>query len=358
MKALIAMSGGVDSSVAAALTLKETPECIGATMKLYDGEDLAPGTKITRGCCSLTDVNDARLVCHKLGIPHYTLNFTELFREEVMRRFVETYERGGTPNPCIDCNRYVKFNRLLFRARELEFDTLVTGHYARIERDGGRWLLKKALDDKKDQSYVLYCLTQDELAHTRLPLGALTKGEVRSLAAEYGFVNSAKPDSQDICFVPDGDYGAFLERFTGTRYPEGDIVDAEGRVLGRHQGAARYTIGQRKGLGVAANDRVYVTAKDMAANTVTLGPEAALYTKTLAACDINLIAAERLDRPVRVTVRTRYQQKEAPATAVQTADDELRVDFDEGQRAVTPGQAVVLYDGDVVIGGGTIQETL
>jgi tRNA-specific 2-thiouridylase len=356
------MSGGVDSSVAAALMLKEGCDCIGVTLKLYKGEDraedAAPGPKTRRrGCCSLADVNDARQAAYRLGMPHYVLNFTESFRNEVIRRFVETYEAGATPNPCIDCNRYIKFEQLLYRAGQLDFDLLVTGHYARIERDGGsgRFLLKKAADLKKDQSYVLYCLSQEQLEKTRYPLGGRNKSQVREIAGELGFANAEKPDSQDICFVPDGDYGGFMERRAGKPYPGGNIVDKSGKILGRHRGLVRYTIGQRRGLGVAMNEPAYVTAKDMAANTLTLGPEADLYSKTLRAGNINLIALPRLERPVRVRVKTRYLQAEQWARAEQTGEDEILMEFDETQRALTPGQAAVMYDGDTVVGGGTIR---
>ena len=288
-------------------------------------------------------------------MPHYTLNFTGIFKDEVICRFIETYESGGTPNPCIDCNRYVKFDHLLFRAHELDFDLLATGHYARIEKDvSGRLLLKKAVDSKKDQSYVLYCLTKDQLLHTRFPLGNLTKNEVREIARDRGFVNAEKMDSQDICFVPDGDYGSFMETYTGKSYPEGDILDPCGKIIGRHKGIIRYTLGQRRGVGVAANVPVYVIAKDMAANAITLGDESLLLSKSFTAKNINLIACDNIERPIRCAVRTRYLQQEKQATVEQTGPDEIRVEFDEGQRAVTPGQAAVLYDGDVVIGGGTI----
>ncbi|MDR3146903.1 MAG: tRNA 2-thiouridine(34) synthase MnmA [Treponema sp.] len=352
--AVIAMSGGVDSSVAAALMLRDGYDCIGVTLKLTDSTGAGCSR---RGCCSLADVNDARQAAYKLGLPHYVLNFTAVFRDEVIRRFVESYEAGHTPNPCIDCNRYIKFERLLYRARELDFDILATGHYARIEEDraSGRFLLKKALDPTKDQSYVLYCLTQEQLRRTRFPLGGLRKARVREIAAELGFVNAEKPDSQDICFVSDGDYGSFMERWTGRSYPPGDIVDRTGQVLGKHRGIVRYTIGQRRGLGVAMNEPVYVTAKDLAANTLTLGPEADLYSRVLRAGDLNLIALPRLERPLRARVKTRYLQAEQWATVEQTGEDTLRVEFDEAQRAITPGQAAVIYDGDLVLGGGTIR---
>ncbi|MDR2176771.1 MAG: tRNA 2-thiouridine(34) synthase MnmA [Treponema sp.] len=363
-KAVIAMSGGVDSSVTAALMLREGYDCIGVTLKLIDDNNAAESRaagptkeRPPRTCCSLADINDARQAAYKLALPHYVMNFTGTFRDEVIRRFVETYEAGRTPNPCIDCNRYIKFERLLYRVRELDFDILATGHYARIEQDrgGGRFLLKKALDQKKDQSYVLYCLTQEQLQRTRFPLGDKTKTQVRKIAAELGFVNAEKPDSQDICFVPDGDYGSFMERWTGRSYPPGDIVDSAGQVLGKHRGIVRYTIGQRRGLGVAGNKPVYVTAKNLAANTLTLGPETELYSKTFTAARINLIALPRLERPLRARVKTRYLQAEQWATVEQTGDDSLRVEFDKAQRAITPGQAAVIYDGDLVLGGGTIR---
>ena len=353
-KAVIAMSGGVDSSVAAALIKGQGYECIGVTLKLFEAANpLLPGMQ--RGCCSLADVKDAQQAANQLKIPHYVLNFTEAFQKNVIQRFIDTYEAGGTPNPCIDCNRYVKFNNLLLRSRELDFDLLVTGHYARIEQDpGGRFILKKAKDSQKDQSYVLYCLNQNQLEHTRFPLGDLTKNEVRQIAREFGFLNAEKQESQDICFVPNGDYGSFMEQYTGKQYPEGDIIDAEGKILGRHRGIVRYTLGQRRGLGVAANKAVYVTAKNLEANTVTLGNESSLYTKTLIARDINLIACENMEKPQRCMVKTRYLQQEKTALVEQTGPDEIRVSFDEAQRAVTPGQAAVFYNQDIVIGGGTI----
>jgi tRNA-specific 2-thiouridylase len=350
-KAVIAMSGGVDSSVAAALMLEQGYDCIGVTLKLYTNEDIAASR---RGCCSLADVNDARNVAFRLNMPHYVLNFTGEFRDQVIRRFIETYEKGATPNPCIDCNRYIKFDHLLLRAKQLDFDYLVTGHYARIETSGGRFLLKKARDEKKDQSYVLYCLTQDQLSQTLFPLGDLTKTQVREIAGAKNFVNAEKQDSQDICFVPDRDYGAFIEQYTGRTWPPGDIIGTDGNFLGLHRGIIRYTIGQRRGLGIAANEPLYVAAKSAAANTVTLGPEASLYARSLTVDELNLIACPRLETPRRVTVKTRYLQTGQEAVVEQTGDDTARIDFDAPQRAITPGQAAVFYDGDYVVGGGTI----
>jgi tRNA-specific 2-thiouridylase len=287
-------------------------------------------------------------------MPFYVLNFKDDFKNEVIKRFVDVYEEGGTPNPCIDCNRYIKFNSLLIKTHGLAFDYLVTGHYAQIEQSGSRLLLKKSVDVKKDQSYVLYTMTQEQLAATIFPLGGMTKDEVRSLARKNNFINAAKHDSQDICFVPDGDYGAFMEAWTGKRYAPGDIIGLDGAVLGRHKGYVRYTKGQRRGLGVSSNEPLYVVAKSPQDNTVTLGPDAALYTQTLFAPDINLIACSQIDRPMRLAVKTRYLQHEQPATVEQIDVATIRVDFDAPQRAVTAGQAAVLYDGDVVVGGGVI----
>lgn len=350
-KVLIAMSGGVDSSVAAFLMKEQGCECIGATMKLFHNEDI--GVSRTKTCCSLEDVEDARLVALRLGIPYYVFNFSDDFKGQVIDRFISSYERGATPNPCIDCNRYLKFERLYERARILGCDAIVTGHYARIEQENGRWLLKKSLDESKDQSYVLYSLTQEQLAHTRMPLGAMHKSETRRIAEEQGFYNADKPDSQDICFVPDGDYARFMEQFTGKHYPAGDFLDRSGKVVGTHSGAVRYTLGQRKGLGLALGAPVYVCGKDMQANTVTVGPESELFDSIVYAEDVNWIAIPALTGPLRVTARTRYHQAEQQAT-VYPAENGFRLEFDQPQRAPTPGQAAVLYQGDVVLGGGTI----
>jgi tRNA-specific 2-thiouridylase len=326
-------------------------ECIGATLKLCNG-----GSR----CCSLEDVNDARLTAARLAMPHYVLNGTEAFERDVIGRFIAAYEKGDTPNPCIDCNRFIKWPLILRKAGELGFDCIATGHYARIVpppgASRGRWLLKKGLDKRKDQSYVLYMLSQGELARTRLPLGGMTKEEVRALAAEKRFVNARKEESQDICFVSDGDYGGFIDRRQGRPFAPGEILDSNGAVIGRHGGYQRYTIGQRRGLGVAANAPLYVCAKDPARNTVTLGPAESLYSHSFVARAVNLIACDSLPSPTRLTVMTRYQAREAPCTVQQTDSGALHATFDEPQRAVTPGQAAVFYDGDTVVGGGTISE--
>lgn len=351
-KALIAMSGGVDSSVAAYLMLKRGYDCTGVTLKLFDNDESAA----EKTCCSLDDTEDARSVCLKLGIPHYVYNFKDIFNEKVVGRFIAAYETGATPNPCIDCNRFIKFGKLFQRAEELGFDCVVTGHYASVEynENENRYLLKKAPDINKDQSYVLYSLTQRQLAKTVFPLGEMTKEQVRALAEEMGFINARKHDSQDICFVPDGDYARFIEEYTGKSYPGGDFVDESGKVLGRHKGIIRYTVGQRKGLGLALPQPMYVKEKNLEENKVVLCPNSELFSRELLAGELNLIAFDKIEQPLRVSARVRYNQKEQPATVYQLDGSTIRVVFDEPQRAISKGQAVVLYDGDYVLGGGTI----
>ena len=352
--AMIAMSGGVDSSVAAHLMLEAGFSCMGATMRLYDGEN----PEAPSSCCSLDDVEDARSVARRLGIPFHVFNCKAQFDEKVIRQFIACYEAGLTPNPCIECNRHLKFDHMLRLARTLGCEYLVTGHYARIRFDEttGRYLLLKAADTGKDQSYVLYCISQEQLAHIRFPLGEITKAEARSIAEENGFINARKRDSQDICFVPDGDYAGFMERYTGKTYPGGNYLNQDGKVVGTHKGAVRYTLGQRKGLGLAMGAPVYVCGKDMAANTVTVGPNEALFHTTLRANNWNWFPFPALAEPIRVMARHRYNQKEQPATVYPEENGYARVVYDVPQRAITPGQAVVLYDGDTVIGGGTITE--
>lgn len=352
----VAMSGGVDSSVAAWLLQQEGHDLIGVTLRLFDNGDA--GLAKDRPCCSLDDVEDARAVAVRLGIPHYVFNFSACFREQVMDPFAAAYEQGCTPNPCIDCNRQVKFDALLRRVLELDRQGVATGHYVRREHDpaSGRFLLKKALHPEKDQSYVLYCLTQDQLAHSRFPLGGLSKEEIRAIAAGQGFLNARKKESQDICFVPDGDYAGFIRRHTGRDYPAGPFLSQTGELLGAHQGIIAYTLGQRRGLGVSAADRLYVKEIRPADNAVVLSDNDALYTDVLTADRLNLIPVDRLSSPIRARARIRYRQQEQPCTIEQTGPDAVRVTFDHPQRAVTPGQAVVFYDGDLVIGGATIQK--
>ena len=353
-KIMVGMSGGVDSSVAAYLLLRQGYEVTGVTFKLWDDPALESG------CCSADDVRDAAYVCQQLGIPHYVINYKELFRQEVVAPFAEEYLRGRTPNPCINCNRYIKFGAFSHKLKELGFNLMATGHYARCgyNADTGRWELKRAIHPEKDQSYVLYNLTQEQLAMLRLPLGEYSKPEIRAIAEESGLVVAKKPDSQDICFVPDGDYTAFIERITKNKPRPGKFIHQNGQVLGTHQGLIHYTIGQRKGLGIAYEYPLYVIDKDIASNTVILGPNDALFQKALLAENCNLIAIDKLEAPLRVTAKTRYRQKDVPAVIEPLADGKIKVTFDELQRAITPGQAVVFYDGDYVVGGGIIAAPL
>ncbi len=350
-KALIAMSGGVDSGVAAYLCKKQGYDCTGVTMRLYNADQERLSDK---SCCSEDDVNDARCVANKLSIPHHVFNFSDDFKTQVIERFVSAYEAGATPNPCIDCNRYIKFERLIKRMHELELDYVVTGHYARIEYENGRYLLKKGLDKTKDQSYVLYSLTQEQLSHTLLPLGGYNKAEIREIAEQNGFSNAHKQDSQDICFVPDGDYAGFIERYTGNSYPDGEFINRDGRVLGTHKGIIRYTIGQRRGLGLALPAPMYVLKKDMENNRVILCSDSELYSSELDACDFNWIAFDTPPKSLRAFAKVRYKQEEKPATVTVRDDATVHIVFDQPQRAIAKGQAVVLYDGDTVLGGGTI----
>ncbi|MCR4690389.1 MAG: tRNA 2-thiouridine(34) synthase MnmA [Lachnospiraceae bacterium] len=348
------MSGGVDSSVSAFLIKESGMDCMGTTMRLYENDMI--GEDLFGTCCSAKDTEDARAVCEKIGIDYRILHYEAQFEEQVIAPFVCAYENARTPNPCIECNRKLKFTALVEKLPEWGCDYLVTGHYARIEKDEetGRFLLKKAVDPTKDQSYVLYMMNQELLSKIRFPLGNLTKEKVREIAQQHGFVNAAKQDSQDICFVPDGDYVAFMQRYRGKKYPEGNFVDKEGNILGRHKGIVCYTIGQRKGLGISSESPYYVTAIRPETNEVVLGSNEDLFTTTLVAGNINLITTDRIEGEMHISAKIRYRHKEEPATVTQIADDRLQVVFDKPQRAITPGQAVVLYDGDVVVGGGTI----
>ena len=348
-KALIGMSGGVDSSVAAWLTKQAGFQCEGATLRLHDF-----------ACGGSDDAQDAANVAQRMGIAHHCLCWEEIFAENVIRPFVNAYEAGLTPNPCIQCNKHLKFGAMLNWALEQGFDYVVSGHYAQIRQDAatGRTLLYRAMDTAKDQTYFLACLNQEQLSHIQFPLGELTKTQVREIAEKQGFVTARKRDSQDICFVPGGDYGAFLQRYTGKTYPQGDFLDLQGNVVGRHQGAVCYTRGQRKGLGLAMGAPVYVCSKDMQANTVTVGPNEALFSKALRAKDWNWIPFADLTEPLAVTAKIRHSRLDIQATVYPEADGFARVEFAAPQRAITPGQAVVLYQDDLVIGSGTITEAL
>ena len=352
-KVMVGMSGGVDSSVCAALLLKEGYDVSGVTLRLYDGEDYDSGK--TRTCCSLSDVEDARAVCVRMGIKHYAFNFKEDFKEYVIKNFIDEYENGRTPNPCIECNRHIKFDAMLLRAETLGYDKIATGHYASLKKaENGRYLLCLAADATKDQTYVLYSMTQKQLSKTLFPLGALTKPQVRKIAEENGFVNAKKPDSQDICFVPDGDYAGFIERFTGKTALHGDFINETGEKLGEHKGVIRYTVGQRKGLGIALGKHAYVIEKNPQNNTVTLGDEDALFYKRVLVKDVNFIPFDELSEGMRVTAKLRYRHKEQPAVISPAENGCVLIEFDEPQRAPSAGQAAVFYDGDIVVGGGTI----
>lgn len=344
------MSGGVDSSVAAFLLTQNGYDCVGCTMKLCPDDAAHDG-----GCCTVDDAEDARSVARRVGIPFHVFNMTDDFRREVIDRFISRYLAGRTPNPCVDCNKTMKFGLLRRRGEELGYDVIATGHYARIEFRDGKWTLRKARDPSKDQSYVLYHLTQKELSKTLFPLGDLTKEEARKIAAENGFLNAGKPDSQDICFVPDGDYAGVILRYTGVTEPEGDFILPDGTVIGRHKGISRYTVGQRRGLGIAYSEPLYVKRILVAENKVLLGRDEDLYESACDVAEVNWIAGEAPSAPVRCAVKIRYRQTEQPATVTPLEGGRAHVEFDAPQRAITPGQSAVFYDGDEVLGGGEIE---
>ena len=335
------MSGGVDSSVTAALLIEQGYDVAGATLSL----------------CGIGDEKnsaDAKSVCDRLSVPHFDFNLKSQFSEFVINNFISEYKKGSTPNPCIVCNRYIKFGEMLSLARKVGYDKIATGHYARVEQDSnGRYLLYKAKSSEKDQSYVLYCLTQEQLSHVLFPLGKLTKTEVREIAERLSLESANKPDSQDICFVPDGDYAAFIEKEGKFISAIGDYVDLNGNVLGQHKGVIRYTIGQRKGLGIALGKPAFVIEKDPYLNRVVLGDEEHLFKSTVIAENPNFIPFDRLEQPLRVTAKLRYRHSAQPAT-IYPQDGNVRIEFDTPQRAPSKGQAAVFYDGDLVIGGGTI----
>ncbi|MBO4277148.1 MAG: tRNA 2-thiouridine(34) synthase MnmA [Clostridia bacterium] len=351
-KAIIAMSGGVDSSVAALLAKRAGWDCTGVTMKLFGGGEDEPDSK----CCSADDTEDARAVANRLGIPFYVFNFKREFKEGVIDRFTQYYLCGRTPNPCIDCNSRLKFGKLFARADELGVDYVVTGHYARTEYDAstGKWLLKRAVNTAKDQSYVLYRLTQEQLARVRFPLGALSKDEVRRIAEENGFANAHKPDSQDICFIPDGDVFSAIRRYSGVTPQPGDFINTSGKVIGRHEGICKYTVGQRKGLGIAAGEPLYVRSINAADNTVELCRGDELYSRRAQAKDINWCLGDAPRAPFNCGVRIRYRAPVSPAVVTPADDGTVIIEFESPQRAVTPGQAAVFYDGETVLGGGEL----
>lgn len=353
-KVMVGMSGGVDSSVAAKLLIDSGYDVTGVTLKLFDGGDISEDF---RTCCSLSDVEDARSVCYRLGIDHFVFNFKEAFRKKVINQFTESYLNGKTPNPCIECNRHIKFDKMLRRAEELGFDYIATGHYAERVYDykTNRYILKRPKDRSKDQTYVLYGLTQYQLSKTLFPLGEYEKSDIRRIAEAAGLINSRKPDSQDICFVPDGDYASFIKKNTGAEIKEGNFISADGDVIGRHKGIINYTIGQRRGIGISIGKPAYVTDKNALENTVTIGDESNLYKSEITAYDVNLISLDSISDEMRVMAKVRYSRNEQAAVVIPSGNGEVLVKFDEPQRAPASGQAVVFYDGDVVIGGGTIR---
>jgi tRNA-uridine 2-sulfurtransferase len=360
MRIVVAMSGGVDSSVAAALLAEEGHDVIGLSMQLYPSTpagQAADGERAFGGCCTLDDLHDARRVATALGVPHYILNFERQFQETVVSNFVREYTAGRTPLPCAHCNSHLKFSTLLDRARGLDAGSVATGHYARVEQAGGRWLLKRSADGEKDQSYFLFSLTQEQLAAAIFPVGTLTKPQVREHARRLGLQVADKPDSQEICFVPDHDYASFVARHEPAIARSGAIVGTDGRRLGSHGGVHRFTVGQRKGLGIAAPMPLYVIKIDAEAGEVTVGPKSALDRTTLAASGVNWVSREAPLDWVRVTAQIRHRHAAAPGRVRALDDGRAELEFDAPQSAITPGQAVVFYDDDTVVGGGWIDSS-
>ena len=356
-KVVVGMSGGVDSSVAAYLLKEQGYDVIGVTMQIWQDEEQAAQEE-NGGCCGLSAVDDARRVAAALEIPYYVMNFKKEFKENVIDYFVEEYQNGRTPNPCIACNRYVKWESLLQRSLSIGAEYIATGHYARVvQLENGRYTLRRSATLAKDQTYALYNLTQEQLKRTLMPVGKYTKDEVRAIAEKINLRIANKPDSQDICFVPDGDYAGLIGRISKASDTAGNFVHLNGQVLGRHKGLVNYTIGQRKGLGIAYDYPLYVIEKDTASSNVTVGPAEALFSRGLLAKNCNFITEAALTGPLRVTAKTRYRQQDVPA-AIEPCGEYVKVTFDEPMRAVTPGQAVVFYNGEFIVGGGIIQSAL
>jgi len=356
-KIMAAMSGGVDSAVAAFLLKEQGYSCKGVTLKLFDNEDT--GIFDERNCGSDDDINDAKKVCERLGMEHEVLSLKEQFRKCVMDDFADKYFCGLTPNPCIECNKHIKFTQILSLADKEGFTHVATGHYCSIifDKESKRYIIKKAVDDSKDQTYVLYGLSQETLSRTIFPLGGKTKAEVRKIAEENGFINARKKDSQDICFIKDGNYRNFLEYHTGKAFAEGDFRLSDGTFIAKHKGIPCYTIGQRKGLGIAYEHPLYVISKDAETSIVTVGKEEELFTSRVTVEDVNFMAIANLTSPMKATAKLRYHQGESECTIHPLDDGRVLLEFEKPQRAVTPGQAAVFYCGEFVLGGGTIANT-
>lgn len=354
-KVVLGMSGGVDSSVAAYILQQEGYEVIGVTMSVIPHDDIYD--ERAGGCCSISSVFDAKQVAQDLGIPHYVMNFRGVFERKVIDYFIDEYLEGRTPNPCVACNKFIKFDEFLKKAKGLGADYIATGHYATIEKDKitGRYLMKRALDQKKDQTYFLYGMTQDQLAHTLMPLGKYTKETIREVAEKIDLVVHNKPDSEEICFVPDNDHGRFIKNRVPDKVRPGNFVDKDGNILGQHKGIVYYTIGQRKGLGISLGKRVFVQKIDSKKNEIILGDEEGIFKNKLYADQLNIIAYDQLPEEMEITAKVRYSMKESKAI-MRPYEKGVLVEFDEAQRAITMGQSVVFYDGEIVLGGGTIRE--
>ena len=353
-KVVVGMSGGVYSSVCAYLLKEQGYDVIGVTMQIWQDDDRCD-IKDDGACCGLSAVNDARRVAEQIGIPYYVMNFKKEFKDNVMDYFVDEYINGRTPNPCIACNRYVKWEALLKRSLDIGADYIATGHYSRVEKlPNGRYSIKKSITDAKDQTYALYNLTQEQLSHTLMPVGSYTKDQIREIAQKIGLNVASKPDSQDICFVPDNDYAGYLEKFAGVEPKKGNFVTKDGTVIGRHKGIIHYTIGQRKGLGLSMGHPVFVVAIRPETNEVVIGENEDLFTRRIVVNNFNFMSVEDIDSEVRLVGKIRYSHKGAPCVVKKIDNGLVECMFDEPQRAPTPGQALVLYDGDYVFGGGTI----